>query len=89
MPDSVVKVAFAAETHDVIENARRKPRSHGRLDLICANDVSASDAGFAVDTNRVTLIDAMGAVEELPLMPKYEVADRILDRIKVLMERRD
>jgi phosphopantothenoylcysteine decarboxylase/phosphopantothenate--cysteine ligase len=87
--DTVVKVAFAAETSDVIENAKRKPLSHGRLDLICANDVSAADAGFAVDTNRVALIDTQGAVEELPLMSKYEVADRILDRVKTLIDGRN
>jgi phosphopantothenoylcysteine decarboxylase/phosphopantothenate--cysteine ligase len=89
VPDNVIKVAFAAETHDVIENARRKPQSHGHLDLICANDVSASDAGFAVDTNRVALIDAVGTVDELPLLSKYETADRILDRVKKLLARSD
>jgi phosphopantothenoylcysteine decarboxylase/phosphopantothenate--cysteine ligase len=81
----LVKVAFAAETSNLIENARRKTNSHGPLDLICANDVSASDAGFAVDTNRVTILDAQGGVEELPLLPKYEVADRILDRVVPLI----
>jgi phosphopantothenoylcysteine decarboxylase/phosphopantothenate--cysteine ligase len=88
VPDRVVKVAFAAETSDVIENARRKPLSHGHLDLICANDVSATDAGFGVDTNRVTILDANGGVEALPLLSKYEVADRIYDRVVgLLMER--
>jgi phosphopantothenoylcysteine decarboxylase/phosphopantothenate--cysteine ligase len=86
--DRVLKVAFAAETHDVIANARKKPESHGHLDLICANDVSAADAGFAVDTNRVTILDAQGGVEELPLLTKYEVAHRILDRAAVLLARR-
>jgi len=82
VPDSVFKVGFAAETEDVIENARRKPLSHGHLDLICANDVSAPDAGFAVDTNRVTMIDpAGGDAEELPLMSKYAVGHAILDRV--------
>jgi phosphopantothenoylcysteine decarboxylase/phosphopantothenate--cysteine ligase len=81
----LVKVAFAAETSNLIENARRKTNSHGPLDLICANDVSASDAGFAVDTNRVTILDAQGGIEELPLLPKYEVADRILDRVVPLI----
>jgi phosphopantothenoylcysteine decarboxylase/phosphopantothenate--cysteine ligase len=86
--DRVLKVAFAAETHDVIANARKKPESHGHLDLICANDVSVADAGFAVDTNRVTILDAQGGVEELPLLTKYEVAHRILDRAAVLLARR-
>jgi phosphopantothenoylcysteine decarboxylase/phosphopantothenate--cysteine ligase len=88
VPDRLVKVAFAAETENLIENARRKPLSHGHLDLICANDVSASDAGFGTDTNRVTLIDAAGAAEELPLMSKYDVANRILDRVRALLKSR-
>jgi len=88
VPDRVVKVAFAAETEDLIANARRKPLTHGHLDLICANDVSATDAGFGVDTNRVTLIDAHGGAEELPLMSKYDVSQRILDRVVGLLEQR-
>jgi phosphopantothenoylcysteine decarboxylase/phosphopantothenate--cysteine ligase len=88
VPSRLVKVAFAAETENVIENAKRKPLSHGHLDLICANDVSAPDSGFAVDTNRVTIIDAQGAVEELPLLSKYEAAQRILDRMLPLLAKR-
>jgi phosphopantothenoylcysteine decarboxylase/phosphopantothenate--cysteine ligase len=88
VPDTVLKVAFAAETHDVIANARKKPQTHGRLDLICANDVSAADSGFEVDTNRVTILDANGGVDELPLLTKYEVAHRILDRVAGLLVRR-
>jgi phosphopantothenoylcysteine decarboxylase/phosphopantothenate--cysteine ligase len=57
-----------------------------KLDLIVANDVSASDAGFAVDTNRVTLIGVDGLVEELPLMSKAEVAERILDKVERLLK---
>ena len=85
VPESVIKVAFAAETRDVIANARLKPLSHGNLDLICANDISAPDSGFAVDTNRVTILDSEGGAEELPLMSKYEVAQRILDRVVGLL----
>ena len=88
VPDGIVKVGFAAETDDLLANARRKPLSHGRLDLICANDVSASDAGFGADTNRVTLIDAEGNAEALPLLSKYEVAQRILDRVLPLIQKR-
>ncbi len=87
VPDDVVKVAFAAETDDLLGNARRKPLSHGRLDLICANDVSTTDAGFGADTNRVTIIDAEGDAEELPLLSKYEVAQRILDRVLPLIDK--
>ncbi|HLF77687.1 MAG TPA: bifunctional phosphopantothenoylcysteine decarboxylase/phosphopantothenate--cysteine ligase CoaBC [Dehalococcoidia bacterium] len=88
VPDALVKVAFAAETEDVIVNARRKPMSHGHLDLICANDVSLPDSGFGVDTNRVTILDDKDGAEELPLLTKYEVAHRILDRMVPLLEQR-
>ncbi|MCS7261645.1 MAG: bifunctional 4'-phosphopantothenoylcysteine decarboxylase/phosphopantothenoylcysteine synthetase, partial [Anaerolineae bacterium] len=55
-----------------------------RLDLIVANDVTAPDAGFGVDTNRVMLLWADGAVEPLPLMHKEELAHVIWDRIRRL-----
>jgi phosphopantothenoylcysteine decarboxylase / phosphopantothenate---cysteine ligase len=89
VPDSLVKVAFAAETQDLLANAMRKPESHGHLDLICANDVSQPDAGFGVDTNRVTILDYKGGIEELPLMTKYEVAQRILDRVAPLIHHKN
>jgi phosphopantothenoylcysteine decarboxylase/phosphopantothenate--cysteine ligase len=88
VPASVVKVAFAAETENLIENAMRKPESHGPLDLIVANDVSASDAGFGADTNRVVILDAAGGKQELPLLPKYEVAQHILDRVQAILQER-
>jgi phosphopantothenoylcysteine decarboxylase/phosphopantothenate--cysteine ligase len=89
VPASVVKVAFAAETEDLIENAMRKPQTHGPLDLIVANDVSASDAGFGVDTNRVVILDAAGGKQELPLLTKYEVAQRVLDRLLPILRERN
>ena len=73
-----VIVGFAAETQDVAAEARRKLREK-RCDLIVANDVTAPDAGFGTDTNRVRLLDAAGLDEELPLLSKEDVADRILD----------
>jgi phosphopantothenoylcysteine decarboxylase / phosphopantothenate---cysteine ligase len=85
--DSVVKVGFAAETEDLIENASRK-LVEKRLDLIVANDVSSSDAGFEVDTNRVTILDRDGGREDVPLMGKYDVAQRILDRVVSVLDRR-
>jgi phosphopantothenoylcysteine decarboxylase/phosphopantothenate--cysteine ligase len=88
VPASVVKVAFAAETQDVIENALRKPQTHGPLDLIVANDVSAADAGFGVDTNRVTILHGDGTRLDLPLLSKYEVARHVLDRVKALLDER-
>jgi phosphopantothenoylcysteine decarboxylase/phosphopantothenate--cysteine ligase len=81
----LIKVGFAAESHDLMANARAKMETKG-LDLIAANDITATDAGFAVDTNRVILFDRDGGDEELPLMSKYEVSCRILDRVRGMME---
>jgi phosphopantothenoylcysteine decarboxylase/phosphopantothenate--cysteine ligase len=78
-------VGFAAETQDVIANAREKLTRKG-LSLIVANDVSAADSGFEVETNRVTLLDASGGIETLPLMPKAAVAEGIIDRLIVLLK---
>ena len=72
-------MAFAAETDDMIENARGK-LSKKNADLVVANDVSRTDAGFGVDTNAVTLITAQGETA-LPLMSKRDVADGILDAV--------
>jgi len=83
-PASVIKVGFAAETDNLVEHARAKLSAKG-LDLIVANDVTAPGAGFAVDTNQVTIIDRSGAAEELPLLPKYDVAHRVLDRVMALL----
>lgn len=78
--DRQVLVGFAAETQDVAEQAAEKLRSKG-VDLMVANDVSQSDAGFEVDTNRVIVLDSAGGVENLPLQTKTALADVILDRI--------
>jgi len=80
---SKIVVGFAAESRDVIAAARRKLLRKG-CDLIVANDVSRSDAGFESDRNAVALLDAAGEVEELPLLDKSEVAARIWDRIEKL-----
>jgi len=84
---SFVKVGFAAETQHLREHAAAKIAAKG-LDLIVANDVTAPAAGFAHDTNQVILIGADGTAEELPLMSKYVVGHRILDRVAVILERR-
>lgn len=76
---------FAAESHDLLENAAEKLRSKG-LDFIVANDISSKDAGFGVDTNRVTLLFANGKQEALPLMSKAEVAEIVIERIGGLLE---
>jgi phosphopantothenoylcysteine decarboxylase/phosphopantothenate--cysteine ligase len=79
-----VIVGFAAESQDLITNAEAKLKEKS-LDLVVANDITAADAGFSVDTNRVTLIDHDGKVEELPLMSKAEVAERVLERVVGLL----
>jgi phosphopantothenoylcysteine decarboxylase / phosphopantothenate---cysteine ligase len=80
-----VVVGFAAETQDLLANARDKLTRKG-MDLIVANDVSATDSGFEVETNRVTLLDASGGIEALPLMPKTAVAEAIIDRLTTLLQ---
>lgn len=80
-----VVVGFAAESRDMLENAQSKLISK-KLDLIAANDISAVDAGFAVETNRVSLLFADGRREELPLLSKDEVAEHILTRVTEFLE---
>jgi len=75
-----VTVGFAAESQDLLENASAKLHAKG-LELIVANDISATDAGFAVDSNRVTLMETGGSVENLPLMSKSEVAEVVMERV--------
>lgn len=81
-----VFVGFAAETGDPLAEARRKLAAKG-LDLIVANDVAQPDAGFAVDTNRVTLVAAAGEPEALPLMSKLEAGREIVARLERLAAR--
>ncbi len=78
----LIKVGFAAESEEVVENATRKLKEKG-LDLIVANDITGADSGFSVDTNRVIIIDRDGKVDRLPLMLKSEVAQKILDKLAV------
>lgn len=75
-----IVVGFAAETENLRKNALGK-LERKRLDIIAANDVSASDAGFGVDNNRVTLFHKDGRIDELPLITKAEVADRIVHAV--------
>ncbi|MQA89145.1 MAG: bifunctional phosphopantothenoylcysteine decarboxylase/phosphopantothenate--cysteine ligase CoaBC [Gemmatimonas sp.] len=78
-PGAVV-VGFALETENPIENATKKLRDK-RLDLLVVNDAGEPGAGFEVPTNRVTLLHASGQREDLPLLSKDEVAERILERV--------
>lgn len=80
-------VGFAAETGS-LDRAADKLRRKG-VDLLVANDVAETDSGFGTDTNRVTILDADGGRDELPLMPKRAVADRILDRVARALDDRD
>jgi phosphopantothenoylcysteine decarboxylase/phosphopantothenate--cysteine ligase len=79
-----VKVAFAAETNDLIANAEKKLAAKG-AQLIVANDVTAAGAGFGTDTNLITILDRSGAREVLPLMSKYDCGMRVLDRVVELL----
>jgi phosphopantothenoylcysteine decarboxylase / phosphopantothenate---cysteine ligase len=76
-------VGFAAETNDVVANARAKLVAKG-IDLLVANDVSRRDIGFDAEDNEVLLIDRWGGGRALPRMPKAAVADAILDEILAL-----
>jgi phosphopantothenoylcysteine decarboxylase/phosphopantothenate--cysteine ligase len=82
-----ILVGFAAETEDLVENARKKLQRKN-LDLMVVNDVSQPGAGFDSDTNVVKILDAQGGVEDLPLQSKRSVADRILDRVVSLVKQR-
>jgi len=75
----LVTVGFAAETEKLIENARHKLRSK-RLDLIVANDPRQA---MGAEASQVTLLDAAGEVEELPPLPKAEVAERVVNRLEI------
>ncbi len=82
-----VVVGFAAESGDLLHNAQEKLQRKG-LDLIVANDITAPDAGFAVDTNRVTLLDMQGNIEPLELTSKARVAEHVIARVARLLETR-
>ena len=82
--ESLVKVGFAAESEDLIANAQSKLLSKD-LDMIVANDITAEDAGFAVDDNRVIILNREGDIDRLPLMSKYDVGVEILDRMVPLL----
>ena len=77
-------LGFAAESQDLLANARHKLHAK-RLDMIVANDISAADAGFNVDTNRVTLLYADGRSEALALMSKTQVAAQVIERLAALL----
>jgi len=80
-----VVVGFAAESDDLLANAQSKLQRKA-LDLLVANDITASDAGFHVDTNRVVILDRSGSQESLDLMRKSDVAEVLIGRISGLLK---
>ena len=81
----LVKVGFAAESEDLIANAKKKLKAKG-AHLFVANDITAEGSGFNADTNKVSIIDKNGKIEDLPIMPKIDVAHCILDRAAGLLK---
>ena len=82
-----LRVGFAAESEDLVANAKRKLKAK-ELDLIVANDITSKVSGIGADTNEVVIIDRKGIIEELPLLPKREVADRIMDKVARFLGKR-
>jgi phosphopantothenoylcysteine decarboxylase/phosphopantothenate--cysteine ligase len=82
-----IKVGFAAESENLVENAKQKLRQK-KLDLIVANDITAKDSGFGADNERATIIAKGGKIESLPLLSKREVAERILDKVVGLLAKK-
>lgn len=81
LPGERLTIGFAAETRDLLGGAERKLREKG-LDLVVANDVSRADSGFQADSNEVVFVERSGVRSELPLLPKTEVAARLMDWIE-------
>ena len=80
-----ITVGFAAETQNVLEFGQEQMKRKG-LDYIAINDVGKPAAGFAVETNRVTLLDSLGTVYEIPLQSKAKVAEKIVEYISQYLE---
>ena len=80
----MIAVGFAAESENLVENASGKLRKKG-LDLLVANDISASDAGFAVDTNRVVVLDMDGGLHRIDLTSKAAIGAYIIERVGGLL----
>lgn len=79
-----IVVGFAAESENLLANAQAKLHNKG-LDLLVANDISAHDAGFAVDTNRVVILDPQGGQQPVELTSKAEVAALVIERVAALL----
>ncbi|MEN8134228.1 MAG: bifunctional phosphopantothenoylcysteine decarboxylase/phosphopantothenate--cysteine ligase CoaBC [Thermodesulfobacteriota bacterium] len=81
-----ILVGFAAESHDFIKEGWRKLRDKN-LDLLALNDITADDAGFGVETNRITLLDQDGTEEKLPLLSKEDIGDLIWNRVVAMLNK--
>ncbi len=79
-----ILVGFSVETRDLVENSTKKLQKKN-LDMIVCNDITQAGAGFAVDTNIVTILDKKGGAEELPRLSKLDTAHRVLDRIRAFL----
>jgi phosphopantothenoylcysteine decarboxylase/phosphopantothenate--cysteine ligase len=79
-----IKIGFAAESQDLFANAKMKLAEKG-LDIIVANKITESGSGFGAEDNKVTIIERSGQIEDVPVMSKRAVADRILDRVVKLI----
>jgi phosphopantothenoylcysteine decarboxylase/phosphopantothenate--cysteine ligase len=84
---SAIVVGFALETQAALAGGRSKLRRK-ELDMVVVNDATEPGAGFATDTNRVSFLVGEADVEEMPLLPKSDVADAILDRVEGMMRGR-
>jgi phosphopantothenoylcysteine decarboxylase/phosphopantothenate--cysteine ligase len=73
-------IGFAAESKELIENAKIKLKEK-KLNFLVANNVTEKDAGFQLDTNRVTILFSDGRTDSLPLLSKAEVAKRIISEV--------
>jgi len=82
-----VLVGFAMESENLLANAQAKLFAKN-MDLIVANDLHQAGAGFQSDTNIIKILDPQGGIEEVPLMDKLDIAGRILDRVKVVIDER-
>jgi phosphopantothenoylcysteine decarboxylase/phosphopantothenate--cysteine ligase len=82
-----LRIGFAAESQDLLSNARTKLKKKN-LDMIVANNIAGRNRVFGSDDNQVVIIDSKGKAEELPLLPKREVAERILDKVALLLKKR-
>ena len=78
-----IVVGFAAESHDLVESARRKLERKG-CDLVVANDITREASGFDADDNAVVFVWPGSEIEELPPLPKADVARRLFDRVEKL-----